>query len=144
MVEKAWYPETCTFCRVEGLVGHRQDGFRLVCMGWRAGNPDADANIRLAELVKVVSAAHSHCNPLRGGNRLSGRSVQQKRGKFVAAESSSRVALAKIDQEPSADFLQQQIAGSVAKTVVNVLEAVQVEAKKSAWISFARGSQSFI
>jgi hypothetical protein len=81
---------------------------------------------------------------LCGGHCFGGRNVPQKYGKFVTAESSGCVVLAEIAQEPPADFLKQQIAGRVAKTVINFLEAVKVEAKKSARAFFVRGGQGFV
>jgi hypothetical protein len=98
--------EPAVLRRIERLVGQQHQRVGACGMFRAAGDPDADADPRLAESGKQMGTA-------------------ERRG----------VILADAFQQLSGDFLQQGVAGGVAEPVVDVLEAVEIEAEQRAGIA---------
>ena len=118
--------------RIERLVGeqHQRVGARGVV--GTAGDPDADADLRFAESGKQMGTAERGRDALRGLDRLDRGRIGQHDRKLVAAQPRRGVVLADALQQPFGDFLEQRVAGGVAEPVVDILEAVEIEAEQRA------------
>src|SRR5712671_7775749 len=113
-------------------------------MRGRAGNANADADVRVAVLVKVILAVERNGHAMRRGDGFRGGSALQQNGEFVATQTGRRVPLAQIGEKTAPDFLEQQVAGGVTKIIIDLLEAVQVQAEQRGWANLARHRQDFV
>ena len=122
---------------IEGHVGLTQQLFRRLAVP--GGDSDAGGDHdRRRRAVDDERLTHHFEQSL--GDQL-GRDVQggavDEDDELVAAHSSNRVHVAQGRGQPLRDRLQQPVAGAVAKRVVDVLEAVEVEVERCAQRSVA-------
>src|SRR5258708_88542 len=113
-------------------------------MGGRAGDADTHADTRFAILLERIFAVECHGHAMGGSNRFRRRSALQQNSEFIAAEAGSGVTFAQIDEQAPADFLEQQVAGGMAETVIDLLEAVEIQTKQRGRIILARRRQHLV
>src|SRR6202048_2238631 len=101
-------------------------------MRGRAGNANADTDVGFAVLVKIIFAVERNGHAVRRGDSFRGGSALQQNSEFVATQTGRRVTLAQIGEKAAPDFLEQQVSGGVTKAIIDLLEAVQVQAEQRA------------
>src|SRR6266852_3375125 len=113
-------------------------------MGRRAGNANADTDICFAVLVEFIFAVQRNGHAVRRGDSFRGRSGLQQNSEFVATETGRRVTLAQIGEKAAPDLLEQQVTGGVTKVIIDLLEAVKVQAEQRGRTVLSRGRQNFV
>src|SRR5260370_12233449 len=99
-------------------------------MGGRAGDADTHADTRFAILLERIFAVECHGHAMGGSNRFRRRSALQQNGEFVAAEAGRGVTFALIDKRTPPDFLEQQVTGSMAATIIALLATLKIQIKQ--------------
>src|SRR6266849_932576 len=113
-------------------------------MGRRAGNANADTNVCFAVLVEFIFAVQRNGHAVRRGDSFRGGSGLQQNSEFVATQTGRRVTLAQIGEKTAPDFLEQQVTGGVTKVIIDLLEAVEVQAEQRGRAILSRHRQHFV
>src|ERR1700674_3605039 len=113
-------------------------------MRGRAGNANADTDVGFAVLVKIIFAVERNGHTVRRGDSFRGGSAVQQNSELVATQTGRRITLAQIGEQAARDLLEQQVTGGVTKVIIDLLEAVKVQAEQRARTILSRDRQNFV
>ena len=97
----------------------------------KAGDTDAGGNLNALVELEEGSPAGFHQFPGHGLKLLGATCLRHQHHEFITPLAAEQVALADHVAEAIGNYLQYPIADAVTKTVINGLEAVEIELKQA-------------
>ena len=128
-LEEAEIAASARLCAVERDVRVLEQGVRLhaVLRCERDSDACADGHLVTIEVEWLRQLLDDASGQLAGRFGLHAGSLQED--EFIATDARHGVAFAEIAEQPLGNLLQQQVPGPVAERVVDVLEAVEIDAQ---------------